>query len=538
MNMVRTKCFSIAMPYHCPTITINLIFFLFNRAYLIASSSFSSIETSNTRLYPYLQQPFQRICLTTNLKGFYVGKTNEGKHCYYVCPENSQRLPEIPVRYLCCSPQYSMDFKTRICVLTRTIATSPNNSFGSSKSVSKYCRYGSIKAHPYNCQLYYRCLFNAKYVLMKCPNGLNFNPILKICDISSGCVKNRSVSIKSKQQIYSGQRKISTNQNRFNEKSSKFSKIAIEKETLKPNISEISIKKNSKSFNSHKSVPKKFFKKNQNQNLSKGTKSIRNKFDVKLTNRKKSSKKSQSTTSVPILTSYPTGNSSRDNNNNLDFTTTPATTNFKKLETNKPTFTTETITEETTKVERDYSTSDSSMHNENGRESTIPYDSMESSTIVELDTSTTPANIESIETTANLSLDQSEISTTSTTPIPLETETTNEAEYFETTIHPTTSTEDLLPIDEEDGETRKRNDLIFEEDSECYEPFSRYKDPEDCQCFYRCELDYRFTRNCCPDESYFNQLQFEPSINGTESATNEDSYCDIIENVDCKTIIQ
>lgn len=340
-------------------------------------------------------------------------------------------------------------------------------------------------------------------------------------------------------QIYSGQRKISTNQNRFNEKSSKFSKIATENGTLKPNISEISIKKNSKSFNSHKSVPKKFFKKNQNQNLSKGTKSIRNKFDVKLTNRKKSSKKSQSTTSVPILTSYPTGNSSRDNNNNnLDFTTTPAITNFKKLETNKPTFTTETITEETTKVERDYSTSDSSMHNENGRESTIPYDSMESSTIVELDTSTTPANIESIETTANLSLDQSEISTTSTTPIPLETETTNEAEYFETTIHPTTSTEDLLPIDEEDGETRKRNDLIFEEDSECYEPFSRYKDPEDCQCFYRCELDYRFTRNCCPDESYFNQLQFEPSINGTESATNEDSYCDIIENVDCKTIIQ
>ena len=68
-----------------------------------------------------------------------------------------------------------------------------------------------------------------------------------------------------------------------------------------------------------------------------------------------------------------------------------------------------------------------------------------------------------------------------------------------------------------------------------------YKDDEDCQCFYECQFNKRLTRNCCPDGLFFNQIDYEPSINGTDmsdESESETAYCDLIENVDCKTIIQ
>ncbi|OTF75971.1 hypothetical protein BLA29_002340 [Euroglyphus maynei] len=81
-----------------------------------------------------------------------------------------------------------------------------------------------------------------------------------------------------------------------------------------------------------------------------------------------------------------------------------------------------------------------------------------------------------------------------------------------------------------------REPLIFEEDAYCYEPTARYKDDEDCQCFYECQFNKRLTRNCCPDGLFFNQMDYEPSVNGTdmldESSESETAYCDLIENVD------
>lgn len=118
----------------------------------------------------------------------------------------------------------------------------------------------------------------------------------------------------------------------------------------------------------------------------------------------------------------------------------------------------------------------------------------------------------------------------------------------DTTINSTTSattSEKLNDFEEEfiateNPITTTLKPLVLEENFPCYEPTSRYRDTEDCQCFYECEFNHRLTRNCCSDGLFFNQLEYKPSVNGTELDESEldNPYCDLIENIDCKTIIQ
>lgn len=174
---------------------------------------------SNKRLYPYLEKPFQLLCSKQSKfhRGFYVGRSDDNKHCYYVCPDNPDKIPIGRVNYFCCRSGFGFDFVTKVCIRTQSInPTKPpivqnnnnnnhnrwsfqptkwsnpwNNNRNDNrisiiktgiKSTKPECMNGETKPHPYDCQKYYRCLFNLKFVEMKCPFNFGWNPIHKLCD--------------------------------------------------------------------------------------------------------------------------------------------------------------------------------------------------------------------------------------------------------------------------------------------------------------------------------------------------------------------
>lgn len=164
----------------------------------------------NQRLYPYLEKPFQRLCLQQSKfhRGFYVGRSNDGKHCYYVCPDNPQKIPIGQVNYFCCRSGFGFDFQTKVCIKTQSLnplrpswptpsnvqknnnhrwpfqPTKWSNPWNKDRtpSTKPKCIDGETKPHPFDCQRYYRCLFNHKFVEMKCPFEFGWNPMHKICD--------------------------------------------------------------------------------------------------------------------------------------------------------------------------------------------------------------------------------------------------------------------------------------------------------------------------------------------------------------------
>lgn len=167
------------------------------------------------RLYSNLAIPYKRLCSTGFHKGFYVGRSPmDQKNCYYVCSKTVQKYQnywisedgEGVVRYFCCPPDYALDFYSRSCIQTKQISIntfpstyhSPkvstlnlNQMQKTNPRLSKFhisCANGKLQSHPYDCQRYYKCLFNSHYVELKCPLNFNWNPYLKICDISYHCL--------------------------------------------------------------------------------------------------------------------------------------------------------------------------------------------------------------------------------------------------------------------------------------------------------------------------------------------------------------
>ena len=159
--------------------------------------------------------------------------------------------------------------------------------------------------------------------------------------------------------------------------------------------------------------------------------------------------------------------------------------------------------------------------------------------VVSVPTQETEISTESPKTTETIppeaiSTDEENNSLTETPTIvtqykPEMTETIDDG--FTETVPPTTPT---TPV------TNSTNPaVILEENETCYVPTSRFKDDNDCQCFYECQFNLKLTRNCCSNGLVFNQIDYKPGDSESSlEESEEQAMCDLPENVQCKDRIQ
>ncbi|KAI2804976.1 Glyco_18 protein [Blomia tropicalis] len=568
MEKIRVQCYSYQINHGPPSANTFVTFSMGNSA----KSQQQEVSFPQQSISRYT-----RLCQQRNgIKGFYVGDHSKtGEKCHLICAD--QRFLQRPFFY-CCPHEYRMDYDLRLCKLYNV--NQPNKVNGmlfthhrhdSSVNVQPYFNYNNrptiapqrpkqiidnlirscepgvhYKSHPTKCTHYLHCTFGMVYTDQVCPMNLWWNDEMKYCDIkeNSSCEKKR---IQSKHSNINKNVNFIESNNLFNQNEPnkqygiKGSKPIRCQNKWQANFyrrkygiecgNNFSNEKGKTVFGQRKRKPfwhlgvkgvEHNYGDTKRPQIPKTTIGLRPTLRPTTTTVVVFDK----TTPIEIETLVPS-----------DHVTTTKSTIDNTISTNK--FTEKELT---TRIPTTVPINPSTFPNNDDTQDTTV--SRAPTTLTTQNPSTLPfTSIDQITQTKEIVETTFTNKDTTITKIPNdETTTPTSATFTEIPVLPTqlplvNTTSPIITTSTVDSTTFT---LTLEENGRCLELGQRFKDPEDCQCYFECQLNRRITRNCCPEGLLFNQVEARSSSNdyNLDESEGENPVCDLPENVMCKTIIQ